>query len=92
MKRILIALTVVLTTAVGWAQDVKIEFMAPNMVHVVKGTPTKSLVVTAKPGEVSVTKSGNTWKSSELTVRQDAQGRLTFLTAKGKVLLREGGW
>ena len=30
------------------------------------------------------------WKSSELTVKQDAKGYLTFLTAKGKVLLREG--
>jgi alpha-D-xyloside xylohydrolase len=32
---------------------------------------------------------GNIWSSSELTVKQDAQGNLTFLTAKGKVLLRE---
>ena len=74
------------------AQDVKIEFFAPNIVHVVKGTPTKSLVVIAKPENVAVTQTGNTWKSSELTVKQDVQGNLTFLTAKGKVLLRENGW
>ena len=92
MKRILIGLTALLTMMVCRAQDVKIEFFTPNIVHVVKGTPTKSLVVIAKPGEVAVTKSGNTWKSSELTVKQDAQGNLTFLTAKGKVLLRENGW
>ena len=81
-----------LTGIVGWAQETKIEFYTPNIVHVVKGTPTKSLVVIAKPEEVAVTKSGNTWKSSQLTVKQDAQGNLTFLTAKGKVLLRENGW
>ena len=90
MKRILIGLTALLTMMVCRAQDVKIEFFAPNIVHVVKGTPTKSLVVIAKPENVAVAKNGNTWKSSELTVKQDAQGNLTFLTAKGKVLLREG--
>ena len=73
------------------AQDVKIEFMTPSIVHVVKGKPTKSLVVIAKPQEVAVTHRGSIWSSSELTVRQDAQGNLTFLTAKGKVLLREKG-
>ena len=92
MKRILIGLTALLTMVVCRAQEVKIEFFAPNIVHVVKGTPTKSLVVIAKPENVPVTKNGNTWKSSELTVKQDAQGSLTFLTAKGKVLLRENGW
>ena len=92
MKRILIGLTALLTMMVCRAQDVKIEFFAPNIVHVVKGTPTKSLVVIAKPENVAVAKNGNTWKSSELTVKQDAQGNLTFLTAKGKVLLRENGW
>ena len=89
MKRTLIGLTALLTMVVCWAQETKVEFFAPGIVHVVKGTATKSLVVTAKPEEVAVTKSGNTWKSSELTVKQDAQGNLTFLTAKGRVLLKE---
>ena len=71
------------------AQDVKIEFMTPSIVHVVKGQPTKSLVVLAKPQDVPLTVANGQWKSSELTVRKDTQGRLTFLTAKGKVLLRE---
>ena len=71
------------------AQDVKIEFVTPSIVHVVKGQPTKTLVITAKPEQVSVTKKGNITSSKELTVKQDAQGNLTFLTAKGKVLLRE---
>ena len=73
-------------------QDVKIEFMTPSIVHVVKGQPTKSLVVIAQPENVNVTKKGNATSSSQLTVKQDAQGNLTFLTAKGKVLLREEGW
>ena len=71
------------------AQDVKIEFLTPAIVHVVKGTPTKSLVVTAKPEDVPVVQNGNAISSSELIVRQDAKGNLTFLTSKGKVLLRE---
>ena len=81
-----------LMLAVASAQEVKVEFVTPSIVHVTKGTPTKSLVVTAKPQDVAVSRQGNTVKSSELTVRQDAQGFLTFLTAKGKVLLREKGW
>ena len=71
------------------AQDVKIEFITPSIVHVVKGQPTKTLVVTAKPQDVAVTKKGNTTSSKELTVKQDENGNLTFLTAKGKVLLKE---
>ena len=71
------------------AQDVKIEFITPSIVHVVKGQPTKTLVVTAKPQDVAVTKKGNTTSSKELTVKQDAKGNLTFLSAKGKVLLKE---
>ena len=71
------------------AQDVKVEFITPSIVHVVKGQPTKTLVITAKPEQVNVVKKGNITSSSELTVKQDAQGNLTFLTAKGKLLLKE---
>ncbi len=71
------------------AQEVKVEFVTPSIVHVVKGQPTKSLVVTAQPQQLSVTEKSNSWQSSELMVRKDAQGNLTFLTAKGKVLLKE---
>ena len=71
-------------------QDVKIEFLTPSIVHITKGTPTKSLVVTASPQLVDVTQQGNTLSSSELTIKQDPKtGALTFLTAKGNVLLRE---
>ena len=76
-----------------WAQETKIEFFAPGIVHVVKGQPTKSLVVTAKPEQVNVIHQGNTWKSSELIVKLDpATMSLTFSTANGRVLLREKGW
>ena len=84
MKRLIIALLTVMFTAVVSAQDVKVEFITPSIVHIVKGQPTKTLVVTAKPSKAS-----GMWKSAELTVKQNAQGNLTFLTAKGKVLLRE---
>ncbi len=91
MKKTILTLTAVLVSLTASAQTgaTKIEFFTPGIVHVVKGKPTKTLVVIAKPEGVAVEQKGNTWKSSQLTVRQDAQGNLTFLTAKGKVLLRE---
>ena len=90
MKRVLLSLMMCCVLVItSKAQDVKITFMTPRIVHVVKGQPTKSLVVIAKPENGAAIQNDNTWKSSELTVRQDANGNLTFLTAKGKVLLRE---
>jgi len=88
MKKSMMMAAALLFVTVTWAQ-VKVEFMTPSIVHVVKGEPTKSLVVIAKPEQVAVKQKGNTWSSSTLTVKQDAQGNLTFLTAKGKILLRE---
>ena len=73
------------------AQDVKVEFITPSIVHIVKGQPTKSLVVTAKPENVQCSTSNGQWKSSELTVKKDPRGNLTFLTARGKVLLKARG-
>ena len=77
----------------GFADDeVKVEFVTPSIVHVVKGEPTKSLVVIAKPEKVNVVKNGNTWKSSELTVKLEPETEtLVFMTNKGKVLLKEKG-
>ena len=89
MKKSLFVLGALLTTCVSWAQDVTIEFVTPSIVHVVKGNATKTLVVTAKPMDKGWSASNGQWKSKELTVRQDAQGNLTFLTAKGQVLLQE---
>ena len=92
MKKSVFALVALLTATLGWAQRVKVEFVTPTIVHVVKGQPTKSLVVTAVKAESenSTVESGKgLWKSSQLMVKEDAKGNLTFLTAKGKVLLRE---
>ena len=89
MKKLFSLAIMAIGLAQAHAQDVKIEFITPSIVHVVKGQPTKTLVITAKPEQVNVIKKGNTTSSKELTVKQDAQGNLTFLTAKGKVLLRE---
>ena len=89
-KPILLAASLALfLSAAAVAQDVKVEFFTPSIVHIVKGQPTKTLVVTAEPEPIEVKHRGNVWQSAELTVRQDAKGNLTFLTAKGEVLLRE---
>ena len=75
-----------------WATDVKVEFVTPSIVHVVKEQPTKTLVVTLQPQQVAVTHKGNTWKSSELTVKLEPETEtLVFMTNKGKVLLKERG-
>ena len=75
-----------------WATDVKVEFVTPSIVHVVKDQPTKTLVVTLQPQQVAVTHKGNTWKSSELTVKLEPETEtLVFMTNKGKVLLKERG-
>ena len=90
MKKLMMMLAVMMTAEATWAQDVKIEFFTPSIVHIVKGQPTKTLVVTAKPEQVAVRQQGNVWSSSELTVKLDPKTKcLTFSTAKGKLLLRE---
>jgi alpha-D-xyloside xylohydrolase len=92
MKKLSLAIVFLLGVVGVMAEEVKIEFITPTIVHVVKGTPTKSLVVTAKPQDVAVSRIGNTWKSSELTVKLEPETEtLVFLTNKGKVLLKEKG-
>ena len=95
MRRTVIFMLTLLATFVSSAQNVNIEFFTPSIVHVVK-YPTEvhnkkaSLVVTAAPENVSVTRKGNTLSSSELSVKLDEKtGCVTFMTAKGKMLLRE---
>ena len=93
MKKLIVIIAGLLWIMGIRAQEVKVEFMTPAIVHIVKGQPTKSLVVTAKPEDVKCTVSKNQWKSSELTVKLDPESKsLTFMTSKGKVLLREKGW
>ncbi len=92
MRKALWLFAVWFVSVCGQAQEVSVEFLTPGIVHVVKGQPTKSLVVTAKPESVAAVQKGNSWSSSELTVRLDPATKcLTFLTAKGRVLLREKG-
>ena len=88
-KRLFLLVLAVSCLVQAKAQDVKVEFFTPAIVHVVKGQATKTLVVTAQPEQGVATQKGNIWKSSTLTVKQDAKGNLTFLDNKGKVLLRE---
>ena len=91
--RKLLTIALLLAGITCQAQDVKIEFITPSIVHVVKGQPTKTLVITAQPQNVAVTQKGNTWTSSELTVKLNPEIQsLTFMTNKGKVLLKEEGW
>ena len=74
---------------------VQIEFYTPSIARVLKtpvGTEShkKSLVVIAKPEDMQVSTSSSSVSSKELTIRVNPiTGALTFLTAKGKVLLRE---
>ena len=93
MKRLLFVLIALLSGSLVWSQEVVIDFFTPGIVHVVKspnGKRPKSLVVTAAPEQVPVKRSGNTWKSKELTVKLNPTTKcLTFLTASGKVLLQE---
>jgi alpha-D-xyloside xylohydrolase len=95
MKRICLVLLAFLTITAGYAQRVKIEFFTPRIVHIVKSqndgyAGQKSLVVTAEKEDVALQKRGGAVSSSELTVKLDERtGCVTFLTSKGKVLLRE---
>ena len=59
MKRLNMIIAGLLMLASASAQEVKVEFVTPSIVHVTKGTPTKSLVVTAKPQDVAVTGCGS---------------------------------
>ena len=69
--------------------EVRVEFYTPSIVHIVKGQPTKTLVVTAQPEAVEVNRNGSILSSKTLTVKVDPKtGAITF-SAKGKVLLRE---
>ncbi len=95
MKRICLVLLAFLAITAGYAQRVKIEFFTPRIVHIVKSqndgyAGQKSLVVTAEKEDVALQKRGGAVSSSELTVKLDERtGCVTFLTSKGKVLLRE---
>ena len=94
MNRVTIAILALLAPIAICAQGVKIEFFTPSVVHVVKyqgqAVSPQSKVIIAKPQDVKLTRKGNATSSSNLTVKlDDKTGCITFLDAKGKVLLRE---
>ena len=94
MNRVTIAFLALLAPIAMCAQGVKIEFFTPSVVHVVKyqgqAVSPQSKVIIAKPQDVKLTRKGNATSSSNLTVKlDDKTGCITFLDAKGKVLLRE---
>ena len=94
MNRVTIAILALLAPIAMCAQGVKIEFFTPSVVHVVKyqgqAVSPQSKVIIAKPQDVKLTRKGNATSSSNLTVKlDDKTGCITFLNAKGKVLLRE---
>ena len=94
MNRVTIAILALLAPIAMCAQGVKIEFFTPSVVHVVKyqgqAVSPQSKVIIAKPQDVKLTRKGNATSSSNLTVKlDDKTGCITFLDAKGKVLLRE---
>ena len=95
MKRFCLVLLACLTLVASRAQRVKIEFFTPRIVHIVKSQSDgyagkKSLVVTAQKEDVALQQRGGVYSSSELSVKLDERtGCVTFLTSKGKVLLRE---
>ena len=94
MNRVTIAILALLAPIAMCAQGVKIEFFTPSVVHVVKyqgqAVSPESKVIIAKPQDVKLTRKGNATSSSNLTVKLDEKtGCITFLDAKGKVLLRE---
>ncbi len=94
MNRVTIAILALLAPIAMCAQGVKIEFFTPSVVHVVKyqgqAVSPQSKVIIAKPQDVKLTRKGNATSSSNITVKlDDKTGCITFLDAKGKVLLRE---
>ena len=94
MNRVTVAILALLAPIAMCAQGVKIEFFTPSVVHVVKyqgqAVSPQSKVIIAKPQDVKLTRKGNATSSSNLTVKLDEKtGCITFLDAKGKVLLRE---
>lgn len=99
-KNLLLFLTLALSACLSaGAQDaVSVQFYTPSIVRIVKGgpTPAGSFAVTAEPGTVAVrtgaTRSGVSYRSSELQVVVDRDGSVRFLTPQGRLLLREGSW
>ncbi len=97
MKKLFILLA---SLSVGFAAEAqKVEFYTPNIVRITR-TPDgmavekQSLVVLAKPEAVKVKQTVGdgmqVYRSSALTVKVDAQGRVSFSKPDGTLLMAEG--
>ena len=97
-KNLLLFLSLSACLSAGAQDAVSVQFYTPSIVRIVKGgpTPAGSFAVTAEPGAVAVrtgaTRSGVSYRSSELQVVVDRDGSVRFLTPQGRLLLREGSW
>ena len=99
MKKLIIALALLMSTG-AFAQDVKVTFFTPSIVRVQKAPDggllkeKESFSIIASPGDVQVKtvqgKDGVSYRSSSLTVTVTRDGKVTFLSPKSGVLLREG--
>ena len=84
----------------AWAQEpaVSVRFYTPSIVRIVKGgpAPQNSFAVRATPQSVPVKissgKSGTSYASSALRVVVAKDGRVSFYSSKGGLLIREGAW
>lgn len=96
MKKLFLLFGSALCASVMNAQEV--EFFTPSIVHVTKNASQKavqkkSVVITASPSKVKVTKSSvdgaTVYKTSDLTVTVK-DGTVTFADAKGNILTKAG--
>lgn len=96
MKKTIMTISAVLLSSMALAQSV--EFFSPNMVRITKTADGKkvektSLVVTAKPQKVKVTKKtvdGATVYQSAVLKVTVKDGKVTFADTKGNVLMSDG--
>ena len=99
MRTILtLAASFLLALTIQAQESVTVRFYTPNTVRIVKGGPAPegSYAVIASPQDVAVktstSRTGTTYASSALRVNVDKEGRVSFLTPKGALLIREGEW
>ena len=77
-------------------RSTKVIFYSDSIVRIVKGdVPEGSFAVTMDPQSVKFktrhSQAGTEYTSSSVKVKVDASGNVSFYTAKGKALVKEGG-
>ena len=98
-KTVIVWMLALLAAFSAMAQEaVSVQFYTPSIVRIVKGgaAPEGSFAVTAAPEAVpvktTVKPSATTYASAALRVSVDREGRVSFYSPKGKLLLKEGAW